>query len=1145
MRSTSDARCHSRHNARTAALLARVGKAAILAGSIAGCATVSGADQVVWVARGTTDLFFHASSGGVQAFSGLFTPATGGPGLALPNLMFPTFPGGTSGTFPLAISGQSYRMTDLAIGNDLHSSRTVVLAQPSSLVETMNLDSLVSLRLTTQGDLTILGNNSSYGVKPFRNSLAGGQSKWIVRDPQCTGTHTIALDTQTFGWKNFWVAGDGQLRLESLLHSSEQNPEAMIKMGPGTLVYNPTPSTVSSAPQCTIPLIVRDGTLALWGPGATPMISQDISIGAAYGGQEYPPSSIPPASWSPFNIPPTPPIAAPRVLIQADNVLEFNLPVHMGFNSTLQFEAPEPMSFLGRALSEAPGNGTKIVCNQQVFEAVSFQSDALDAFLGRFEVRSGIARLYGTPNSNATFVLGAPTFPYEAILEFGESTPYYSFGNSISGFGRVSKYGSGTLGFSADTTNFTGDFLFQGGETLIPSTAPASTLRNNVTVSGPSSILNQNIDNAVHAAATVKLDDSGTWRLNGRANSISRLSLVNNANLQLGGGSVNVTGGSIQTTISPGFANTARIAGAGTLSSPVPIMFDTFRGSGAADLDISAAVTAPSLTFTGPGFVRLSGTGAGAPPFTVLQGAVRLQRTGANNSTGTATIGNAAGPATDAAVILDANDQLSDIATVTLTNRAEFNLNGFSDVIGGLGVTGPGPFSITTSSGANPGALSLAGNASFAGSGTSTLAGVLNLAGGTRAFNIQAGSTVTLSGTANSGTLAKSGSGALRLDGSSGSFVLSNSGSTTSAGLAAVGGLAGSGSIRIDSSLTANVGPSVSAAFSGSLTGAGGFTKSGPGFQEFNSPVANTYAGGTRVEGGTLFLNRAPGNTVIPGDITVASGGTLLFAGGANNQIADDATVTVEAGGSINMAGQSETVRSAVVSGTWNIDSVFGPQGSLFATQSLFVAGGELFGTVSGGPLTISGGTARLRGTLPSVSLLGFNSKLAAGGFGGSSLLTVNGSLGFGGVSPTLSFITDAANDPALIRANGAISFPFTASVSVLVDHRQSLPVGTSFKLLDFSASPSNVPLSRFVLVDQWPLSSRGVLTINNRVLSYVITQNPCLPDMNGSASVSVQDLFDYLAIYFANSYGADFNRSGSVTVQDLFDFLAAFFNGC
>lgn len=54
-----------------------------------------------------------------------------------------------------------------------------------------------------------------------------------------------------------------------------------------------------------------------------------------------------------------------------------------------------------------------------------------------------------------------------------------------------------------------------------------------------------------------------------------------------------------------------------------------------------------------------------------------------------------------------------------------------------------------------------------------------------------------------------------------------------------------------------------------------------------------------------------------------------------------------------------------------------------------------------------------------------------------------------------------------------------------------------------------------------------------------------CPADFNGSGTISVQDIFDYLATYFSGNLTADFNRSGEVSVQDIFDFLAAWFAGC
>ena len=54
-----------------------------------------------------------------------------------------------------------------------------------------------------------------------------------------------------------------------------------------------------------------------------------------------------------------------------------------------------------------------------------------------------------------------------------------------------------------------------------------------------------------------------------------------------------------------------------------------------------------------------------------------------------------------------------------------------------------------------------------------------------------------------------------------------------------------------------------------------------------------------------------------------------------------------------------------------------------------------------------------------------------------------------------------------------------------------------------------------------------------------------CRADFNHSGAVSVQDIFDYLAAWFAGVPVADFNGVGGITVQDIFDFLGAWFAGC
>ena len=54
-----------------------------------------------------------------------------------------------------------------------------------------------------------------------------------------------------------------------------------------------------------------------------------------------------------------------------------------------------------------------------------------------------------------------------------------------------------------------------------------------------------------------------------------------------------------------------------------------------------------------------------------------------------------------------------------------------------------------------------------------------------------------------------------------------------------------------------------------------------------------------------------------------------------------------------------------------------------------------------------------------------------------------------------------------------------------------------------------------------------------------------CVADFNGSGTVTVQDIFDFLSAWFSNDPSADVNGQSGVTVQDIFEFLAAWFTGC
>ncbi len=105
------------------------------------------------------------------------------------------------------------------------------------------------------------------------------------------------------------------------------------------------------------------------------------------------------------------------------------------------------------------------------------------------------------------------------------------------------------------------------------------------------------------------------------------------------------------------------------------------------------------------------------------------------------------------------------------------------------------------------------------------------------------------------------------------------------------------------------------------ITGAGGFTKTGAGTLSLSGSVANTYAGLTTVNAGTLLLNKSSFVNAVAGNISVGILGTLRL--GNTEQIADTADVLVN--GLFDFASSSESIDT--LHGTGNI--TFGTPGFL------------------------------------------------------------------------------------------------------------------------------------------------------------------------------------------------------------------------
>jgi autotransporter-associated beta strand protein len=137
-----------------------------------------------------------------------------------------------------------------------------------------------------------------------------------------------------------------------------------------------------------------------------------------------------------------------------------------------------------------------------------------------------------------------------------------------------------------------------------------------------------------------------------------------------------------------------------------------------------------------------------------------------------------------------------------------------------------------------------------------------------------------------------------------------------------IGSLAGAGNITLARGPILIVGGnSNSTTFSGAISGVGGLTKIGIGQLTSAGGTANTYSGTTRVNAGTLALNKPTNVSAIPGNLIIGDGigaDQVLVLGGAlpvNNQIAPTAAVTINSSGTLNLNGNVNTISALTMTG--------------------------------------------------------------------------------------------------------------------------------------------------------------------------------------------------------------------------------------
>ena len=197
------------------------------------------------------------------------------------------------------------------------------------------------------------------------------------------------------------------------------------------------------------------------------------------------------------------------------------------------------------------------------------------------------------------------------------------------------------------------------------------------------------------------------------------------------------------------------------------------------------------------------------------------------------------------------------------------------------------------------------------------------------------------------------------------------------------------------------------AMFAGLLTGStGSLAKSGLGTLTLGHGVsdttANTYAGQTTVTGGLMLLSKSVGTNAVPAKLSIGNGAeaaTVRLISG--EQIADTATVVVDANGTFDLADQHETIGA--------LDSTISGGTVLLGSATLTVAGSA--STTYRGTIQGTGGIVKA----------------------GSGTLTLAGNSTFAGGTVIAAGAVQVASDAALgaLPATPAPNLHFTAGGSL------------------------------------------------------------------------------------------------------------------
>lgn len=538
-----------------------------------------------------------------------------------------------------------------------------------------------------------------------------------------------------------------------------------------------------------------------------------------------------------------------------------------------------------------------------------------------FDVSAGDAALTVTNvNGNGAHTIAAPVQLNDTLVVTQGSTGATTFLGAVSGAGGITKEGTGTLSFTGTAKTYTGATRINNG-TLNYGVANAISGASQVFigdgVGGAGSAL-LTINQTMGTAAALDVTIASDGRLVQGNNRIVRLSALSGAGEVVLNAPVpqlfEITGTGADTTyggvISGGAASASTDPGGGS----------RLTKSGASTLTLDGNNTHVSRIFISGGALRAASNAAlgaaGANSATYVSGAGALEL--ANNVTiaerifingpgngGAGAIRNFAGDNTitgDVTVGWSGGSVAAADAAIGSEAGTTLTISGNVDGARALGKVGAGT-------------LVLSGANTWSG-GTTVADGILRLGA---AGGLPDGTVLTVNG---------------------GTLDLNNFSKT-------VNDLSGSGGAIALGSGTLTVDQTAAGAFAGSITGSGALVKDGA--QTLTLTGANTYAGGTTVNAGTLQGN----STSLQGDIVndAAVAFDQAADGAYAGAISGTGTLTKSGAGNLTLSGASTHAGStALNAGTLTV------QGSLASAVNV-AAGATLAGTgtVGGDVTTVAG----------------------------------------------------------------------------------------------------------------------------------------------------------------------------------------------